>query len=93
MSIIQSTPTQKKIKKSFIAWMKLIIRVPSAGWRIREIPDCASSPKTHLYSKIRSAKSKARVIMTGPRDFANSPRALRTVSIGKPDTVCELSKH
>jgi len=21
--------------------------VPSAGWRIREIPDCASSPKTH----------------------------------------------
>ncbi len=23
------------------------IRVPSAGWRIHEIPDCASSPKTH----------------------------------------------
>ena len=22
-------------------------RVPSAGWRIREIPDYASSPKTH----------------------------------------------
>jgi hypothetical protein len=25
----------------------VIIRVPLAGWRIREIPDCASSPKTH----------------------------------------------
>src|SRR5262245_30402701 len=25
-------------------------RVPSAGWRIREIPDCASSPKTHKYN-------------------------------------------
>jgi hypothetical protein len=24
-----------------------IDHVPSAGWRIREIPDCASSPKTH----------------------------------------------
>src|SRR5262245_47380576 len=24
-----------------------LLRVPSAGWRIREIPDCASSPKTH----------------------------------------------
>ena len=22
-------------------------RAPSAGWRIREIPDCAFSPKTH----------------------------------------------
>ncbi len=22
--------------------------VPSAGWRIRKIPDCASSAKTHL---------------------------------------------
>jgi hypothetical protein len=31
-------------------------------------------------SKIRSAKSKARVIMAGPRDRANSPRALHTVS-------------
>jgi hypothetical protein len=24
--------------------------VPSAGWRIRDIPDCASSPKTHKYN-------------------------------------------
>jgi len=27
-------------------------RVPSAGWRIREIPDCASSPKTHNKPKL-----------------------------------------
>jgi hypothetical protein len=32
------------------------------------------------HSKIRSAKSKASVIMTGPRDRANSPRALHTVN-------------
>jgi len=28
-----------------ISWETL--RVRSAGWRIREIPDCASSPKIH----------------------------------------------
>ena len=28
----------------------LLNGVPSAGWRIREIPDCASSPKTHKYN-------------------------------------------
>jgi Transposase DDE domain len=29
-------------------WDRELICVPSAGWRIREIPDCASSPKTHV---------------------------------------------
>jgi len=32
------------------------------------------------YSKIRSAKSKVRVIMAAPRDRTNSPRALHTAN-------------
>src|SRR5215831_9190727 len=38
----------------------LVFRAPSADWRIREIPDCASSPKTHsskAYEHLRKARS------------------------------------
>ena len=31
-----------------------MFRAPSAGWRIREMLDCASSPKTHAIGSIKS---------------------------------------
>jgi hypothetical protein len=32
--------------------------VPSSGWRIREMPDCASSPKTHVELGLFCSKSE-----------------------------------
>jgi hypothetical protein len=39
--------------------------VPSAGWRIREIPDCASSPKTHSFPSRSGGSPKAHVQLFG----------------------------
>src|SRR5262249_39500014 len=39
--------------------------VSSAGWRIREIPDCASSPKTHSFPSGSGGSTKAHVQLFG----------------------------
>ena len=39
--------------------------VPSAGWRIREIPDRASSPKTYSFPSRSGGSTKAHVQLFG----------------------------
>ena len=39
--------------------------VPSAGWRIREMPDCASSPNTFSFPSRSGGSTKAHVQLFG----------------------------
>jgi hypothetical protein len=59
----------------------LIFGVHSAGWRIREIPDCASSPKTHAEAA-QAAVKDLKAFFLSQREKIGLAGFLLTGSIG-----------
>src|SRR5215470_2324280 len=53
-TVLSFTRGRRRARKT-----KLLSCVPLAGWLIREIPDCASSPKAHFYSTENRCKMVA----------------------------------